>query len=536
MQHTHSGTERGDRRSRINSHLEAHHANPFGEAHPSPFRNYSAPTSSSSQNPFLMPSHATNTTHVGATKAENLHDHLHSLPGMQQEHRDMKNNGLSTSMSTSTYESPPGNPFEAPTYTTNKESCASTSVSWKLDEHHHDHGNESYHTHPSMEQGHWAMPSHEGRTHPTNTHDEAHASSSSQDPVFLFESTQNQQVANATHNNHKGNTIPTNLESHHAFSATGQGHPSNVGSNLGTDTELGSSMSSYSQASESSFQDPMHNSVNAATKSPQKLENELHLASESNDDDIPFNSYPKHGQPSSVAAVPSTSNGSEKQNPPVQVMERPENPSKSSRYKFPSHVFARHKSNTQWSTASNESLFSIQMGNMSFSSEMVWLSKSGDMDKIGDANSSSAFPNNQQPPLPPHPQTSPTKFNNISQITAKQHEGSKVTEEQAAETMREVIMENSVKKQNTIKGDLTAVVEATASHNHPHHSNGSTTSFAFDVFTDGDKNLSSKRGEDKKKQQKQPESPKVTPDEAQNPKSTPNASQNKWLSCFSCCS
>ncbi|XP_027339608.1 uncharacterized protein LOC113853265 [Abrus precatorius] len=419
--------ENGDR-SPINNHLEAHFANPFGEAHPSQFGNNSA-TTPSSQNPFLHMSDATNTTHVGATESKTFRDHLPSLPN-----GDMTKNspstypvddmlgGLHSQLAPSKYESSPGNPFEVPTSTTRKETPGRASVSWKVDERHHDHGNESHHTLLSMEQGHHNVAS----------------------------------------------------------------------SNLGTDKNLGSSVSSFSPAFESSTQDSKHNSVNASTKSPSKLGKDLLLASESSDDDIPVSSFPKNGQQpsdvagqhSSVAVVPGTNNGSEKQSPPIQVMERPENPATSSKYRFPSHVFSRHKSNTQWSTASNESLFSIQMGNISFSSEMAGLGKSGEFDKPGDTHSSSALPNNQPPlPLPPQPQASATKFNDISESTAKQHEGSKVTEEKAAETMREVIMENNQNKQNTSKGDLTVAGEETDRlsnfNDHSHHSDGSTKSYAF---------------------------------------------------------
>lgn len=60
--------------------------------------------------------------------------------------------------------------------------------------------------------------------------------------------------------------------------------------------------------------------------------------------------------------------------PPLQIMERPSE----SKYRIPSSVFARSKSNTpDWSIASNESLFSIQMGNMSFIKDDFW--KSGEI-------------------------------------------------------------------------------------------------------------------------------------------------------------
>nr|GEY13426.1 hypothetical protein [Tanacetum cinerariifolium] len=65
------------------------------------------------------------------------------------------------------------------------------------------------------------------------------------------------------------------------------------------------------------------------------------------------------------------------ESPEIQVMERPS----SEQYRIPSSVFARKESNsTGWGMASNESLFSINMGGMSFRNQdsMVW--RSGDLD------------------------------------------------------------------------------------------------------------------------------------------------------------
>ncbi|XP_074314829.1 uncharacterized protein LOC141650998 [Silene latifolia] len=72
--------------------------------------------------------------------------------------------------------------------------------------------------------------------------------------------------------------------------------------------------------------------------------------------------------------------------PPVQVMERP--PSGSAGYRIPSHVFARNKSNNRnpdWSAASNDSLFSINTGNMSFTTDQfTGLLKSCELGKSGE--------------------------------------------------------------------------------------------------------------------------------------------------------
>ncbi|KAL2340639.1 hypothetical protein Fmac_008579 [Flemingia macrophylla] len=499
------------------SHVESDPAKPFFDLDPSPFPNNIAP-SSPSQNPFLMMDDANTTSH--------------SLPTMQQENGGMTNNGFPPSLGLSSYDSSQGIPFKPPTSSTSKKTSVSTSDLMKVDEHYY-HENES-HRLPSTEKSHWSMPSSsEARTH----HSETHVSCSSRqlDP-FKFESPLNLQKVDATSKNNSGaTTIPTSVEPHHTFSVREEGQHSKTSSSSGTDNRFdSSSMPSFPPAYESSTQDYMHNSTSAR---PTKQGKDSRFASESGDDDIPISSFPRHGQQGS--------SGSEKQTPPLQVMERSEDPTKCSNYRFPSHVFSRHQSNTQWSTASNESLFSIQMGNTSFSSDLAWMSKSGDMDRPGDTNSSGVPPNNQPPPPLP-PQSPPTKFNHISQSTANQHEGSRVTEEKAAETMREVIMENSINNEDTCKEESTTVCGPTRSerrsHNdsHSHRSDGSTKSFAFNVMTDGDRPLSSKHTENKRKQQKQPEPQnlKAASDAAaQNPKPTPNASnQNKsWLSCFPCC-
>ncbi|RHN66083.1 hypothetical protein MtrunA17_Chr3g0086921 [Medicago truncatula] len=265
---------------------------------------------------------------------------------------------------------------------------------------------------------------------------------------------------------------------------------------------------------------------------------------------------PKHEKQSSDVDVPKTI-----QNLPIQMMERQEDPAATSPTdRIPSHVFNRTKSNNQWSTASNESLFSIHMGTMSFSNDIAFLSKSGELDNPIDHNHlsksseldkpidhnhnhniSDGFQTNHHPILP---QPQGTKFNAISQNFGEQDGGSRVTEEKAAETMRQVIMESSVKQESKSKGDTASATAAARSkllsssnNDHSPHSDGSTRSYAFKVMTDGDKTPSAKRNEDVRNQVKQPvqQNVKGTPAAAQNPKSTPNASQNKWLSCFTCC-
>ncbi|KAF7806264.1 chitinase-like protein PB1E7.04c [Senna tora] len=256
--------------------------------------------------------------------------------------------------------------------------------------------------------------------------------------------------------------------------------------------------------------------------------------------------------------------GTATQNPPVQVMDRggAEEPGTPSAYRIPSHVFDRSKSNTpEWSTASNESLFSIHVGNMSFSRELNW---------VNEMNISSPLPPPpQQQPPPPNQSPMNNKFNDISQSAKEIDEG---LEAKAAETMREVIMETTTEHENC---DLTSVsVTArdrdgagagagagcggfTNFHDNSRHSDGSTKSFAFKVRTDGDKSPTrSPKGVKEKPMQEmqtmtdsetptgtatetETEIPKETPrNTAQTPKAaTSNASPacRNWLCCFPCC-
>ncbi|XP_027922155.1 uncharacterized protein LOC114179870 isoform X2 [Vigna unguiculata] len=206
--------------------------------------------------------------------------------------------------------------------------------------------------------------------------------------------------------------------------------------------------------------------------------------------------------------------------PPVQVMERPGETNTSPDYTFPSHVFSKSTANSQveWSTASNESLFSIYMGNTSFSNDLGCF-KSWEMDKPGDVcahDQPYASPNNN------NVDASTNKFNAISKRTHElQNElSSKNAEARAAETMREVIMESSKTTENVGKGDDKAFEPQ-------RQSNDSTNSYAFQQPSKGpEKSVSSLSAAEKQEQESS-----NTADQA--PKPTTNTS-NGW-SCFSCC-
>lgn len=136
---------------------------------------------------------------------------------------------------------------------------------------------------------------------------------------------------------------------------------------------------------------------------------------------IPKDEQSDHGQKKST------------ESPPIQAMDRIGDPS----HRIPSSVFARTKSTTpvEWSVASNESLFSIQMGNMSFSNDpMFW--RSGELGLPGESTTSAQMFNF----TPNQPQ-----INGLTG-TGKSSEGN--VAEAAVETMQEVIRENEEEKRN----------------------------------------------------------------------------------------
>ncbi|CAL0325761.1 unnamed protein product [Lupinus luteus] len=264
--------------------------------------------------------------------------------------------------------------------------------------------------------------------------------------------------------------------------------------------------------------------VHGATSTPPKG------AAKSSDDDMPINSS------GSNMEYRTNNKGSEIQNPPVQVMERQGDSSTNSPYAFPSHVFARNNTNApvEWSTASNESLFSIYMGNMSFSNEIPNFSggnKYTELDKSGETSMFDQPPNvASSPSHQPSAETTPVnKFNDISQRTAEMHVESskaKATEAKAFETMREVIMETSRTNENAGKGG------DGKNSNTGHQSGGSTQSFAFQSV--------SSKGEEKQKQHKQTDNKEQKEttnevDENETSKSTTNPPSKGWLSCLPCC-
>ncbi|CAJ1944195.1 unnamed protein product [Sphenostylis stenocarpa] len=299
-----------------------------------------------------------------------------------------------------------------------------------------------------------------------------------------------------------GITSKCHMESHPS-SPSSQKVPSDE-----TNNTVRPHLSLLTSANESSPGNSSQNQPSASVTVPTNVES--HAPAKSSEDDVPINFVPNH-EHSGVAG--GANQGLEIQNPPVQVMERPGESSTPPHYSFPSHVFSNSNMNSpvEWSTASNESLFSIYMGNSSFSTELGCF-KSGEFDKPGDI----------------------TPANKFQDISNRSHEeqllnehSSKANEAKAAEIMREVIMESSRTTQNDGKGDEKAF-------NSHHESTESTSSYAFLSSSRNRDKIPSLSVREKQSQQKESEENETQNTADQTPKSTTNASKN-WLSCFACC-
>ncbi|KAJ4873775.1 hypothetical protein Rs2_44475 [Raphanus sativus] len=237
------------------------------------------------------------------------------------------------------------------------------------------------------------------------------------------------------------------------------------------------------------------------------------------------------------------------QSPPTQMMERSTNDTTTTPttppYRIPSHVFEKttSKAPVEWSTLSNESLFSIRMGNNSFT-EIDYF-KSGEL----------TFP---QPPSPRTPHMPPPRHNtnggegvaeeaktpvDIGKKAAETDQAyrtSKDEEQKAAASIREVIMANeaSNKDNNNKNNKLDRSVSRRSE-------DLSVKSFAFQKLGNADKG-GLQGSTPQKRRTSQPESPKSSSeadegDEAHKPL-TPKAEADcacnrnpRWLSCFPCC-
>ncbi|KAL5197693.1 hypothetical protein ABZP36_001205 [Zizania latifolia] len=160
----------------------------------------------------------------------------------------------------------------------------------------------------------------------------------------------------------------------------------------------------------------------------------------------------------SLSAAPAEDDsGKAKQTPPVQAMSRASDECPDPK-RIPSSVFARSKSTTptDWSVTSNESLFSINVGNASFSKDHLFLyGKTGELG-----------PNDPLAPLPPLPRQSPSSSPIKGEVLTKD----KPSTPKDKGDGRGLADQNGEENPDSI-------------HSLSRRSDGSTTSFAFPILT-----------------------------------------------------
>ncbi|XP_072999886.1 uncharacterized protein [Typha latifolia] len=206
-----------------------------------------------------------------------------------------------------------------------------------------------------------------------------------------------------------------------------------------------------------------------------------------------------------------------KQSPPIQVMSILDAPDPN---RIPSSIFATTPaSHVEWSVASNESLFSINVGNSSFRDNTFLFNKSGDLTTYP------CSPFYPFAPMPPISDTSTTVTDVASETEMP------IAEASNSETSKDALSENVEEPADSIYYPAEGVSNRTSSS---HRSDGSMTSFhsfAFPILTARGNSGSLKV----KPQSPLPISKRPHQQPAIGTSKVAAARTNRWFPCCSCC-
>ncbi|KAK6920999.1 hypothetical protein RJ641_014677 [Dillenia turbinata] len=284
--------------------------------------------------------------------------------------------------------------------------------------------------------------------------------------------------------------------------------------------KLKRSSSSSASLSESDFKDPLNDDIyesdSSMTDLPQIVEHQQ-LASQSgagsstsHHDGLPVSSLPTDTPGYVSYSLPT-------QTPSVQVMEHPPGYDEN---RIPSSVFARTNTSApvEWSSASNESLFSIHPGNMSFTRDyLILLQKS---EELGTGEF-----------MIPSPLISLPGGNSN---TCANPGSTLDTSSAASETMKEVLKENT-KNQGDYKFSPEEPQHSPSMSPHSDGSPASCKSFAFPVLSQGEKNsLKVQSPKHNPMPNSQPETPTISEAAATTKAASNDAAQHRWYTCFCC--
>ncbi|CAN1138027.1 hypothetical protein LINPERPRIM_LOCUS23237 [Linum perenne] len=243
-------------------------------------------------------------------------------------------------------------------------------------------------------------------------------------------------------------------------------------------------------------------------------------------------------------------------------------------YRIPSEVFSRTKSSPMdWSVASNESLFSINTGNMSFAKEHTFMFAKSDLGYDRTLSMGGLSPMRDLPPLSPamtSKPSSPKKSNETAPLISNGISPSVGDSESGVVnngSTREVIKEKQSSKKNHDAGTMAGSSGPIQVGKDPsfekssslrRSSTASVKSFAFPILTAGDGQHRSTQSQSQPPTpqaatQLEPATPRSDNNDNNNNKSpqptTPRSADNKenrngtsgggqgskWFSCLPCC-
>ncbi|KAK1427231.1 hypothetical protein QVD17_15914 [Tagetes erecta] len=212
------------------------------------------------------------------------------------------------------------------------------------------------------------------------------------------------------------------------------------------------------------------------------------------------------------------------ESPPIQMMER-SSPT-TQKYRIPSSVFARKESfnNNGWGMPSNESLFSIQMGGMSFRNldSINWRSDELDLG-FGLEPSPSGIPLEVEM-IPELDETCESDASETNPEIVEEGRHHKLGEEDKIQSLSEI--GNNYEPGAADDLGSKSAVEELNSHFSAEHV-GSRNSFAFPILTAD----TEPQSDTQPQSESQPEPDKQT--EPSEPKADPPAAS--WTNCFGCC-
>lgn len=205
--------------------------------------------------------------------------------------------------------------------------------------------------------------------------------------------------------------------------------------------------------------------------------------------------------------------------------------------RIPSTVFNSKPANpTDWSVASNESLFSIHMGNNSFSRDQAFLLyKSGELTKLDEEfNVPTALPPVAEA-VGPHQES--VRSSSVTQITDLVKPSPQITEVLPDDASPRTSNADIKKGEDYIAREKMQPTEdvrnSTSMSTRSDGSGTSTASFAFPILggTSEGKKVSMKV------ESKKEHSPELLPEQSQpRQATTARTTLTNWFSCFSCCS